>query len=251
MDQFLRKSGCPGPGMAAVPSCHAGGARKERRTLLWDTHPRRSRTALGRCRSGPAALPRGPAPPAARPCGPGGVRGAGRAGRGGRSPRLSRGLLGEGRAGRSRSPAPRPAGAMGSHRSESDWQGLLSEVRPQGGAAGRGAGQRGGAAGGPGCSPRLEEMPGTGAQPPAGDPAEVGAAAGSGRGAPSCAGHGCALWPRLAPALPCSGCRRGPALLRGSPRRACEPLRVLTALGLRRAASGRCCCGWFGTPRIP
>lgn len=62
-------------------------------------------------------------------------------------------------------------------------------------------------------------------------------------GAPSCAGHGCAVRPRLPMALPCSGC--GAPALRGcgaAAARACEPLRALSALRLQRAGCRRCCC---------
>lgn len=61
--------------------------------------------------------------------------GPGREARGDRRPRLSpqalRRKAGAGGAARRRMP-PRPAGAMSSHRSESDWQGLVSEVRRRG-----------------------------------------------------------------------------------------------------------------------
>lgn len=139
---------------------------------------------------------------------------------------------------------------MSSHRSESDWQGLLSEVRRRGG---RGPGRRaprqsGGRARllprasrkcrGEGHSHRQGTRP-------AAEPAAAAGAAGGGRRAvpvtAALCGHVC-RWPCPAPAAAAALRRCGaPAA------RACEPPRLSAAQGLQRAGCRRCCYGWFDT----
>lgn len=109
------------------PSCPATAALPG--SAVW----RRPGARQGRAR--PRALTRRRRCGSGRPVPGKPLGGPGREARGDRRPRLSpqalRRKAGAGGAARRRMP-PRPAGAMSSHRSESDWQGLVSEVRRRG-----------------------------------------------------------------------------------------------------------------------